>query len=80
MQPPGLPNMGADQIMERVQFGRTGPDLVRQSGQAEINARAALGFGPAVQRLMLAELRKEACCQQARPIPVVWQGTVLAVG
>ena len=67
MQPLGLQKMGADQIMDRLQFGSTGPDLIRQSGKAQINALAATAFGLTIQWLMLPELLKQDSCQQVRP-------------
>jgi len=69
MQPLGLQKMGADQIMDRLQFGSTGPDLIRQSGKAQINALAATAFGLTIQWLMLPELLKQDSCQQVRLRP-----------
>ncbi len=74
MQPFGGKNMGADQIMDRLQGGRAGPDLVGQRGDAEIDTLPGVALGLAVQGLMLAELLEEDRGKQVRPRPSARRG------
>ena len=70
MQPPGGQNMGADQIMDRLQRRRAGSDLIGQRGEAEINAFPGVAFSLAVQWLMLAELLEQ--CPPSTPMRQNW--------
>ena len=64
-------NMGADQIVDRLQRGGAGPDLVGQGGKADLDALLGIPLSLSVQGLVLPELLEEQHCQQvgASPAP-----------
>ena len=74
MQSLGSENMGADQIMDRLQGSGASPDLIGQRGEAEIDAFPGITLGLAVQGLMLAELLEEDRGQQVRACPSTRRG------
>lgn len=74
MQPFGGQNMGADQVMDRLQSRRTSSDLIGQRGEAEIDAFPGVALGLAVQGLMLAELLEQDRGEQVRPRPSARRG------
>lgn len=44
MQPPGSENMGADQIVDRLERCGAGPDLVCQCGEADLDTFPCMAF------------------------------------
>jgi hypothetical protein len=69
MQSLGAEDMGADQIVDRLQRHGAGPDLVGQGGKADLNAFLGVALGLPVQGLMLAELLEQHHRQQVGPGP-----------
>ena len=49
----GRQHMGPDQAMDRLKHGSTGPDLIRQRREAEIDTLLGVALGLAVERLVL---------------------------
>ena len=62
-------NMGTDQIVDRLQRDRAGPDLIGQRRKADLDPFFGIAFGLPVQGLVLAELLKENHGQQVWPRP-----------
>lgn len=69
MQSLGAENMSTDQIVDRLQRDRAGPDLIGQRRKADLDPFFGIAFGLPVQGLVLAELLKENHGQQVRPRP-----------
>lgn len=59
-------DMGLDQRVDRLQRYRTGPDLIGERGQTEIDAFPAIAVGLPVQRVVLPELLEQDRRQQVR--------------
>ena len=52
-------DMGADEIVDRLQRGGAGPDLVGQGGKADLDALLGITLRLPVEGLMLSELLEQ---------------------